>query len=65
MVELVIYDLMGREVAKIINEIQNPGYKSIVWKGVNNSNNKVSTGIYFYQLRTHDFVKTRKMVLLK
>ena len=63
--EICIRDSMGREVATLINERQKSGYKKIVWRGMNNSNLGVSTGVYFYQLRTKSFVKTRKMVYLK
>ena len=64
-VKLIIYDIMGREVIRLADETQLPGYKSVVWKGTNKSNQQVSTGIYFYQIITPQFSKTRKMVYLK
>ena len=56
---------MGREVATIINTEMNAGYQSIIWNTRNNYGRPVSAGIYFYHLQTNDFVKTKKMVLLK
>jgi len=64
-VRLIIYDIMGREVATIINTEMNAGYQSIIWNTRNNYGKPVSAGIYFYHLQTNDFVKTKKMVLVK
>ncbi|MBT7921093.1 MAG: T9SS type A sorting domain-containing protein, partial [Candidatus Marinimicrobia bacterium] len=64
-VRLIIYDIMGREVATILNAEMNAGYQSIIWNTRNNFGKPVSAGIYFYHLQTKGFVKTRKMVLLK
>jgi flagellar hook assembly protein FlgD len=41
------------------------GRHQVTWDGRNNSGARVATGVYFYQLRAKDFVRTRKMVLLK
>ena len=41
------------------------GYQSVIWNTRNSFGTPVSAGIYFYQIQTKGFVKTRKMVLLK
>ncbi|SVC89352.1 uncharacterized protein METZ01_LOCUS342206, partial [marine metagenome] len=64
-VNLMIYDILGREVVKLVSEEMPAGYKTIIWDSRNNYGDPVSAGIYFYQIQTKDFVKTRKMVLLK
>ncbi|MBJ12042.1 MAG: hypothetical protein CMG62_03045, partial [Candidatus Marinimicrobia bacterium] len=64
-VVLLIYDLMGREVATLINEQQEPGYRSIMWDGLNRSGQKVSAGMYFYTIQAGSFRQTKKMILLK
>ena len=64
-VNLMIYDILGREVVKLINEETPAGYQSVIWNTRNNFGQPVSAGIYFYQIQTKGFVKTRKMVLLK
>ena len=64
-VNLMIYDILGREVVRLISEEIPAGYQSVIWNTRNNFGAPVSAGIYFYQIQTRDFVKTRKMVLLK
>ena len=64
-IELGIFDLMGREVKSLINEYQTAGNKSVMWDGTNNSKEPVSAGMYLYTLKAGDFIKTKKMILLK
>jgi flagellar hook assembly protein FlgD len=64
-VNLLIYDILGREVVRLVSEEIPAGYQSVIWNTRNQFGEPVSAGIYFYQIQTKDFVKTRKMVLLK
>jgi Flagellar hook capping protein len=64
-VSIIIYNLLGQKVKTIDKSQMNAGFHSITWNGTNNYGAQVSAGMYFYQLRTSDFVKTKKMVLLK
>ena len=64
-VHLAIYDILGHEIATLVDTYQDPGYKSIIWNGTDKFGNDVSTGMYFYKLRAGNFEKVRKMVLLK
>jgi len=59
-VSLRIYDLLGREVAMLINEEKTPGYYS----GMFNAES-LPSGIYFYKLTAGNFSSTKKMILLK
>ncbi|MCH7495283.1 MAG: T9SS type A sorting domain-containing protein, partial [Candidatus Marinimicrobia bacterium] len=59
-VKLTIYNLRGEEVAILINDAIPAGNHRVSWDASN-----VSSGIYFYRLKTDNFVQTRKMVLLK
>ena len=59
-VTLMIYNLRGENVARLVNGIQQAGNYIIKWDASN-----VSSGIYFYRLQAGDFVQTRKMLLLK
>jgi len=59
-VVLRVFDLLGREVASLVNDIEEPGYKSVRWDAGN-----VPSGIYFYQLSAGSFIETRKMLLVK
>jgi hypothetical protein len=64
-VTLKVYDMLGREVATVVNETGTPGKHNAVWNGKNDRGESVSSGIYLYQLRAGNSVMTRKMVLLK
>jgi len=64
-VNIIIYDLLGRQVKSLINQTQDAGFKSIIWNATNNYGKPVSAGIYLYQIQAGEFVQTKKMVLLK
>ncbi len=59
-VSLRVYDLLGREVATLVNEERMPGTYSVKWNA-----DGMASGIYFYQLRAGGAVITRKMVLMR
>jgi hypothetical protein len=59
-VQLKIYDILGEEIATVVDQRQNPGEYSVNFDG-----SELSSGFYYYQLRAGDFVRTRKMILLK
>jgi hypothetical protein len=60
MIRLVIYDILGREIATLVNELLQPGTYEVEWDGSN-----YPSGVYFYKLITDDYTETRKMVLIK
>jgi hypothetical protein len=57
---LSFYDILGKEVATIVNEKLNPGTYEVTFDGSN-----LPGGIYFYRLQTNDFIQTKKMLLIK
>jgi len=64
-VALTIYDVDGRVVKTLVNEIQKAGTYKITWNGTNNSGLKVASGIYIYRLQANKFTDTKKLVVLK
>jgi len=64
-VNFVIYDILGRKVIDLVGKEVSSGYQTITWNGRNMMGNPVSAGIYFYQIQAKDFLKVRKMILLK
>ena len=64
-VRLIIYDVMGREVTRLVNGFTPAGYHSVRWDAKNQMGESVSAGVYFYHLQSGKFIKTQKMVLLK
>ncbi len=64
-VTLVIYNIKGQKVKTLVNNHQDAGNHNIVWSARDDNNKSVASGIYFYQLRSEDYVSTNKMILLK
>ena len=59
-VKLVVCDLLGREVAVLVNEKKGPGRHQVTFEGAG-----LASGVYFYELRAGEFVQTRKMALVR
>jgi hypothetical protein len=64
-VQLAIFNVLGQQVRELVNDVLPAGYHTVVWDGTNNAGETVATGIYFYRLKTEDFVQTKKMALIK
>jgi hypothetical protein len=64
-VSIRIYDVNGRLVRTLVESVQSAGQKAVTWKGRDNRGASVASGVYFYRMTAPDFVKTRKMVLLR
>ena len=60
LVSLIVYDILGREVAVLVNSEQQSGKYNVTFNAKN-----LSSGIYFYTMRAKDFVNTKKLILLK
>ena len=59
-VSLKIYDLLGREVATLVNDERKPGTYEATWEAAG-----FSSGVYFYRLTADSFVETKKLVLMR
>jgi len=64
-VSILLYDISGREVANLVNEVKTAGYYTATFNGAN-----LSSGMYFYRINAtgtgnNNFVSTKKMVLIK
>ena len=55
-----IYDVLGSEIATLVNEEKPAGEYEVEWNPSN-----VPGGVYFYQLKSEGYVETKKMVLMK
>jgi hypothetical protein len=60
LVTLKVFDILGSEVATLVNEEKPAGTYELTWNAVN-----LPSGVYFYQLRAGAFVSTKKMILTK
>ena len=65
LVNITVYDMMGRVVKTLVNSSQTAGYKSIQWNATNDRNEPVSAGLYLYTIQAGEHRDTKKMVLLK
>ena len=59
-VAIALYDMSGREVAKLVNDFRPAGYYTVSFNGAN-----LSSGMYFYRITSANFSQTKKMVLVK
>ena len=60
LVTLKVYDVLGNEVATLVNESKTAGEYEVEFNAAT-----IASGIYFYRLQSGDFVETKKMILLK
>ncbi|MDP2209204.1 MAG: T9SS type A sorting domain-containing protein [Bacteroidota bacterium] len=60
LVTIVVYDMHGREIKKLINELKNSGEYTIQWNPAN-----LPSGVYYYQLKTSSSIITKKALLVK
>jgi hypothetical protein len=59
-VSLKVYDVLGNEIATLVNEKKNPGNYEVEFDGTN-----LASGVYFYKLQVGEFIETKKMTLIK
>jgi photosystem II stability/assembly factor-like uncharacterized protein len=60
MVQLKILDILGQEIATLVNEEKTPGNYSVEWNAT-----QLASGVYFYRIQAGNFVQTKKMILMK
>ena len=58
--KLRVYDLLGREVATLVNDMKQPGMYSVDFDGTN-----FSSGVYFYKLEAGTFTEVKRMIMIK
>ena len=64
-VDLIIYDILGRAVRRLVRDIQQPGFKIIKWSGKDDAGRNVSAGVYFCRLQAGKFQETIKIAVVK
>jgi hypothetical protein len=60
LVTLKVYDITGREIAKLVNEVKQAGNYTVSFNGSN-----FASGVYFYRIQSGDFAQVKKMLLIK
>jgi len=64
-VKIDIVNILGQTIVTLVDEIKSPGSYQAVWNGTDARGIKVSSGIYLYTMQAGDYVKTKKMMLMK
>jgi len=59
-VSLKVYDLLGREVTTLLNEVKQPGTYTVQWDASN-----TASGVYYYRLQAGESTQTKKLILLR
>jgi hypothetical protein len=59
-ITLKVFDVLGREVATLINDVKQPGSYDVEWNAQG-----VPSGVYFYRIQTLEFIQTKKMILIR
>ena len=64
-VKIAIYNILGQKVKTLLDRRLTRGHRKVLWDGKNEKGRSVSSGIYFYRMKTEQFVRTKKMLYLK
>jgi hypothetical protein len=64
-VTIEIYNVKGQLVKTLVNDTKDAGNHTVVWRGVDNSNRSVSSGVYYYKMTAGKYSSTKKMILMK
>ncbi|UCH61959.1 MAG: T9SS type A sorting domain-containing protein [Fidelibacterota bacterium] len=64
-IHIVVYDLLGREVVRLVDRRLEAGYHQLVWNGRDRSGRELPTGMYIVLMATPEFRKSIKLLLLK
>lgn len=64
-VKLCVFNILGREVATLVNDTNAAGHYRVTWDALDNAGNSLASGIYFYKLKTSDCSQTRKCLIMK
>jgi hypothetical protein len=59
-VNLTVYDVLGRELSRLVNERMDAGYHDVKFDG-----SALASGVYFYRLQAGSYVQTKKLMLLR
>lgn len=64
-VEIKVYNIKGEMITALLNQPQKAGNHQVIWNGCDEFGNRVSNGVYYYQIKTDGFTMAKKMVLLR
>jgi len=64
-VNLRIYDLLGREIAELVDGMKDTGHHEVYWNGRDSSGNPAASGVYLYRFEAGGHAVTKRMMLVR
>ncbi|MFQ6609098.1 MAG: FlgD immunoglobulin-like domain containing protein, partial [Fidelibacterota bacterium] len=64
-VTMKIYDILGKEVRRLVDSEQAAGFRSVLWDGKDGMGNSVASGVYIYRIEVGKIVSSKKLLLLR
>lgn len=64
-VSIIVYNIKGQKVKTLVSDNYNQGNHSVIWNGLDDNNQAVSSGMYFYRMVTDEFTSTKKAIMMK
>ncbi|MBN1398784.1 MAG: T9SS type A sorting domain-containing protein [Bacteroidetes bacterium] len=64
-VKIIVYDILGRKIAVLVNEMKSAGDYTVEWNGMNSSGQKAGSGVYLYKMQAGAFSQFKKLILLR
>lgn len=65
LVTVEVFNILGQKIKTLVNEEFEAGRHQVVWNGRDDNNREVSSGIYFYRMKTGRYTSTKKMIMMK
>jgi len=64
-VTISVYNILGKQIKVLVNTTKEAGFRLVQWDATDSMGRPVSAGVYLYRIQAGEFVRTKKMVLLK
>lgn len=64
-VVVTIYNILGQEVSKLVDEVKPAGFHQVSWEGKNSQGQQLGSGVYFYKMTAGEFVQVKRLLLLE
>jgi len=64
-VQLIVFDTRGALIAKLVDGVVEAGKHTCVWPSIDTQGNVLPNGIYFYRIKSDNYVNTKKMTLIQ
>jgi len=64
-VRLTVYDILGREIAHVLDDLRLAGVHEATWQGKNAQGKPVASGVYQYRIQAREFVQSKQFLLLR